>query len=179
MKRFICGAILVTAFTGCNSRPGEPEFRAEREGLRFVPPQGWSERARGDAASCGQKHDRLLVQYKRLQAGAPAWLRVTVADMPPSRPLDVCLAERAPGNWKRESEVEKIQVGGLPAVRASFVGRWHDRDLRCELVAVRRGSEVYWFSGTWPVNDVAARDQVRDAVGSAVWDTTKLALAEH
>ena len=177
MKRFICGAILVTAFAGCNSRPGEPEFRAEREGLRFVPPQGWSERARGDAASCGQKHDRLLVQYKRLQAGAPAWLRVTVADMPPSRPLDVCLAERAPGNWKRESEVEKIQVGGLPAVRASFVGRWHDRDLRCELVAVRRGSEVYWFSGTWPVNDVAARDQVRDAVGSAVWDTRNFAFA--
>src|SRR5438093_13705258 len=128
MKRFICGAILVTAVTGCSSGRREPEFHAELERLRFVPPQGWSERARGDAASCGQRHDRLLVQYKRLQAGAPAWLRVTVADMPLSRPLDVCLAERAPGNWKREPEVEKIQVGRLPAVRASFVGRWHNRE---------------------------------------------------
>ena len=51
----------------CAAKPREQVYEAS--GFRFVPPPGWSERARHDDAPTGSTQDRLLVQYKRLTAG--------------------------------------------------------------------------------------------------------------
>src|SRR5947209_6454462 len=92
--------LLAAAWAGCGAPPRQPVFEDERHGLRFVPPPGWSERTRGDdPAPAGE---RLLVRYKRLRAGAPAWLCVTAADVPRSTTLAACLEGHAPrGNWRR------------------------------------------------------------------------------
>jgi len=176
---------LTLLLAGCDVRK-QPVYQDGR-GFRFVPPPGWVERVRGDAAPAqsghkqqnvplppldgpGRQRERLLVRYDRTSTGYHSWLRVTVADSPTSTPLKTCLPTRLPGQgWKRESLEESLEVSGLPAARIAFVGRWLDQDYLCETVAVRKGEEVYLFSASFPASDRTAREQVRQAVAGATW----------
>jgi hypothetical protein len=172
--------------TACNAHR-QPVYQSA-QGFRFTPPPGWVERARDDALPVRSAHrqqdlplprlgvpgsavqERLLVRYDRLTAGTLAWLRVTVADSPPSTSLQSCVATRSPGpNWKRESEVESLDVSGRPAARIAFVGRWSDQAYVSETVAVREGEQVYLLTASFPASDTVARDQVRHAVAGAAW----------
>ena len=176
---------LACLLAGCKAR--NQEVYQDGDGFRFVAPPGWVERARGEAlpARVGQRQqdlplpplggagiqsERLLVRYDRISTGQHAWLRVTVADIPSATPMNGFLAARRPGQgWKRESENEHLEVSGLPAARIAFVGRWHDQDYLCEMVAVRDRERVYLLSGSFPASDGAAREQVRQAVAGATW----------
>src|SRR5215831_4799024 len=119
--------LLAFLLAGCDSQK-QPIYQ-DKHGLRFTPPPGWVERARDDEmpSKVSRKHqnvplppigvpgkstqERLLVEYYRLTAGNPAWLRVTVATMPPSASLKASLLTRGPGpSWKRALEVEEIEV---------------------------------------------------------------------
>jgi hypothetical protein len=170
--------------TGCSSQK-QPVYH-DKQGFRFTPPPGWVERARDDAmpARLGNRHqdiplpplgiagkqERLLVRYDRLAVGQHGWLRVTVAGVPSSTPLKACLENRSPGrDWKRESEAESLEVGGLPAARVAFVGRWDNQDYLSETVAVRKGENVYLITASLPASDGTAREQVRQAVAGATW----------
>jgi hypothetical protein len=178
--------LLVLLLVGCNSRK-QPAFQ-DQKGFHFTPPPGWVERAREDALPGGSGHrqadlplprldrpgsaaqERLLVRYDRLTAGHLAWLRVTVADLPASTPLLVCLSACSPGsNWKRETEVEDLEVCELPAARIAFVGRWSNQEYLCETVGVRQGERVYLITASFPASDGKAREQVRKAVAEAIW----------
>jgi hypothetical protein len=162
--------LLAVAAGGCGPQQRERVYLAEACGLRFVPPEGWSERARGDDAPGGAARERLLVQYKRLQAGRPAWLRVSVADSLPGASPAACLAGRAPGrDWRKGSAVQPLEISGHPAARVAYAGHWNKQSLVSETVAVRQGDRVYYFTGTFPDGDDAAREQVRQAVAGATW----------
>jgi hypothetical protein len=177
---------LVLPLTGCNSAK-LPVYQ-DGQGFRFTPPAGWVERARDDAlpAQPGRRQpdlplpklggprqpapERLLVRYDRLTAGHLAWLRVTVADLPTSTPLEACLDGSSPGSgWKPETDVERWEVGGLPAARIAYGGRWENQDYLCETTVVRRGEQVYWITASFPASDHPAREQVREAVAGATW----------
>jgi hypothetical protein len=85
-------------------------------------------------------------------------------------PLGACLSAKAPGpTWNRESEVESLQVGGLPAARIAFVGRWNDQEYLSETVAVRKEENVYIITASLPASDGTAREQVRQAIAGAAW----------
>jgi hypothetical protein len=176
----------VLPLAGC-SAPKQPVYQ-DGQGFRFTPPAGWPERARDDALPVqpGRRQpdlplpklggpgrpapERLLVRYDRLTAGHLAWLRVTVADLPAASPLEACLAGSSPGSgWKPETDVETLEVSGLPAARVAFVGRWENQDYLCETTAVRRGERVYWITASFPASDGPAREQVRQAVAGATW----------
>jgi hypothetical protein len=175
-------ALVLTA--GC-SRPRQSAYQ-DRRGFRFPPPPGWSERAREDALPArashrrqevplpplgepGQAQEQLLVRYDRL-AGVHAWLRVSLADVPSSTPLTAYLATRSPGrDWKREADVESLEVSGRPAARIAFVGRWIGHEYVNETVAVRQGEQVYVISASFPASDETAREQVRQAIAAATW----------
>ena len=181
-----CGAaiLLMLPLAGCDSQK-QPIYQ-DKQGLRFTPPPGWVERARDDAlpTKVSRRHqnvplppfgvpgksaqERLLVEYYRLTAGNPAWLRVTVAAMPRSTSLKACLLARGPGaSWTRDSEVEDLEVSGLPAARIVFVGRWENQNYLCETVAVRKEESVYLITASFPASDSRAREQVRQAVVNA------------
>jgi hypothetical protein len=114
--------------------------------------------------------ERLLARYDRLTAGHLAWLRVTMTDLPATTPLAAHLSTRVPKrNWRREGEVANLKVGGLPAARIAFTGRWDNQEYVCEIVAVRKGEFVYLLTGSFPSEDGKVREQVRAAVAGAVW----------
>jgi hypothetical protein len=175
-------ALVLTA--GCR-RPKELVYQ-DRRGFRFPPPPGWVERAREDALPARASHrqqnlplpelggparpqERQVGRYDRLEGGR-AWLRVSLADVPSSTPLQACLAGCSPGrDWKREADVESLEVGGQPAARVAFTGRWNSQEYVNETVAVRHGEQVYLISASFPTSDNTAREQVRQAIAVATW----------
>jgi hypothetical protein len=183
--------VALVLLIGCGRGQRSPVYQDE-QGFRLTPPPGWSERARPAAAPGGKAHtgprgkagpplpplgvpgettpERLLVRYDRLTAGHQAWLRVSAADVPAALPLEACLEGRAPApGWRRESNVEALEVAGLPAARVAFVGRWDDQEFLCETVAVRKGERIYLIAASFPASDGTARAQVRQAVAGATW----------
>jgi hypothetical protein len=184
----VCGATIVLIFllAGCDSQK-QPIYQ-NKQGLRFTPPPGWVERARDDAmpskvsrkrqnvplpplgASGKSAQEHLLVEYYRLTSGNPAWLRVTVAVIPPSTSLKACLLTRGPGpSWKRALEVLDLEVSGFPAARIVFMGRWENQYYLSETVAVRKEERVYLITASFPASDHIAREQVRQSVVHATW----------
>ena len=180
-RRLAALAVLLgLILNGCNSQ--KPPIYENKQGFRFTPPPGWVQRASDDALPSTSGHrepnlplphlsgERLLVRYDRLTAGYLAWLRVTLAELSPSTPLKTCVCTRLPRtNWKRESDVETLEVSGLPAARVAFVGRWSNQDYLSETVAVRQEERVYFITASFPASDSIAREQVRHAVASAAW----------
>ena len=186
LRRWVGLAALFALLSGCGS-PRPPAYQ-DAHGFQFTPPPGWVERARDGAlpqkaghrpsepplprlgGSGGAGSERVLVRYDRLTAGYLAWVRVTVADLPSSQSLQTVLSSYAPGpGWKRDGEVESLEVSRHPAARVAFAGAWGKQDYLCETVAVRSGERVYFVSASFPAADISAREQVRQAVGSATW----------
>ncbi len=182
----IAGILFCFLISGCASK-AQPGYQ-NAEGFRFMPPVGWVERMRDDLlpakaasrrmdvplpaidASGKSGRERLLVRYDRLTSSRHAWLRITVGDMPTTVSLRNLLVSRTPGpSWKRESEPETLQVAGRPAERVAFAGRWNGDEFINETVAIRKDSQVYLITATFPAQDAEARDQVREAVTRASW----------
>jgi hypothetical protein len=171
---------------GCGSR-NQLSFQGA-DGLHFTPPEGWVERVRGDIAppNVGNKRvevplppidisgkpvrERLLVRYDRLTSSEHAWLRISVAEAPASLTIQAFVANKAPAaSWKRESDIEVIEVAGMPAARIAFRGKWNGDEFINESVAVRRDAKIYFISATFPAHDNDARGQVRQAVARFTW----------
>jgi hypothetical protein len=178
--------VTVLLMSGCNAQ--EPPAYEDKQGFHFKPPPGWVERARDNAMPSHSDHkqqnvplpplgvagrsgqERLLVRYDRLTAGNLAWLRLTVADLSSSSPLQASLSTRAPWmDWKRETEVESLELRGRSAARVAWQGRWSDQDYINETVAIRQGEQVYLITASFPASDTTAREQVRQAVAGATW----------
>jgi hypothetical protein len=160
-------AVLVLAAAGCGGAAPEESFRSEEHGLRFRPPTGWSERT---PAGTRPARDVVLVSYRRLTAGRPAWLEVSVVEGMTPASLASWLAGRQPAGWRRQGPAEEYSWEGRPAARAAFAGRRGRHDVVSEVAAVRRGGRVYLFTGTFPAGDEDAREEVRQAVGGVSWD---------
>jgi hypothetical protein len=168
--------------------PKKPLVFEDKQGFHFTPPPGWAERDREGALPAGYAHkgaklplppidgsakagsEHLLARYDRVTAGYPAWLRVSVAEVPGNSSLTAYVTKRSPGSgWKRQGEVENLDVGGLPAARVAFAGRWQTDDYTNETVAVRRNDSVYLITASFPAADAEARAVVRQAVEQASW----------
>jgi hypothetical protein len=174
---------------GCDRGAQLPAYEDER-GFRMTPPPGWTERARpaGSGAaqgtrrsqanlplpslglSGGQIEERMLVRYDRVTAGRLAWLRVTVANVPSPDSLEEYLKGRPPRpDWKRESDVEKLEVAGRPADRVVFRGRWNSQDYVNETVVVVKEGQAYFITASFPATDETGRNQVRKAIAGVTW----------
>jgi hypothetical protein len=160
--------VLALLAAGCAAKT-RPAFESEAHGLRFVPPPGWSQRARNDEPPAAGK-EQLLVTYKRLRPGRMAWLQVSVAEnAPEGLPADWLAARPPGGGWDPEGALEDVTCGGCPAARVRYAAPAARPPLAAELVAVRRGGRVYLFTGTFPAGDEAARQEIRRTVDGVTW----------
>jgi hypothetical protein len=175
-RRWLLPALLALT-AGCSNRPNAPALQDEpiyhnpQEGFRFTVPDNWKMRSRGEMPRGPLTQERLLVEYRRTQAGATASLIVLMGDVPEPTELPEHLTERAvkSGSGLHIGEVEALEVGGQPAVRAVFENKQGGEAFLTEVVAVRRGGRVYYFTGVFPSTDRKSREQVRNAVASVTW----------
>lgn len=155
---------------GCARAPSWPAYENQHVGIAFQPPIGWSERAHEDAVSRSRPGERLVVQYKRLQAGNPAWFRVTVMDTPAGTSgRELGSALKLNKGWQPLGPPQCLEIAGASAHRALGQGRVRNRELVSETVAILHGQRLYRLIGVYPADDPEAQDQVRQAVASVRW----------
>jgi hypothetical protein len=161
---------------GCDGRPRAPAlqsgplYQSEREGLRFLAPEGWVQRARAELPPGRYEKPELLVAYTRV-TDRPAEFEVSLADLPEGTDLLKFLtATPTEGvRWQAKGPPEALTVGGVPATRFTLGGGAGKDAQAKEVVAVRRDGRVYFFAGTFPAGDRATRDEVRRSVNSVIW----------
>jgi len=167
---------------GCEEQPrapalvqGEAVYYNRGERFRLEPPPGWSQHTRAEYPPGRYERERPLVKYKRLDVPGPAFFRASMLDLAESTTPETYLRDRPPGpeKWQPAGKPETVQVGGLPATRMTFTGTWEEdekEEVVKEVVAVRRGGRVYFFTGIFPAGDKKARALIRTAVDSIAWD---------
>jgi len=163
--------------TGCSSKPrapaiqNEPIYQNQQEGFSFVAPEGWRQRSRSELPPGPVEQERLLVEYRRSQGEQTSTLFVAMDDVPESADLAAHVAKRADRSKSGQpaSKPEALEVAGLPAIRAVFENKIGKETMLTEVVAVRRGGRVYFFTAAFSSTDAKARDQVRKTVASLTW----------
>jgi hypothetical protein len=167
---------------GCGAGPRAPAliqnetvYHDVSEGFQFVPPSGWSQHARAQYPRGRQQQERMLVKYKRLDDGGPAFFRASMVDLPESVAATSYLRERPPGpeNWQSTPGFETVTVHGITAERVTFTGVWEEGNKQAvvkEVVAVRHNGRIYFFSGIFGAADNTAQAQIRQCVASIAWD---------
>jgi hypothetical protein len=169
------GAVLLLA--GCPSRPrapvlrDDPVYQNDVEGFRFLAPEGWAQSTRADVPPGKATTERPLVEYHRKAGGKASSFRVSMMDLPPSADLAARLAGASYGasKWAPIAPPEEIAVGSSSGVRHVFTGRVGGEERVKEVVRVRRGERVYFFTGLYTPKDYEARDQLRRVVDSIIW----------
>jgi hypothetical protein len=164
---------------GCADKPRAPALRNEavyqniQEGFRFLVPEGWAMHTRANLPPGPLEKEHILVAYQRRSAGAgrPAAFEVSCADLPESADLAAHVAASGPGKdgWRAARPPEPVAAGNVQGVRVTLAGRAGNEGTQREVVAVRRGGRVYFFTLLAAPADTAARDQARQAVGSLLW----------
>jgi hypothetical protein len=162
---------------GCGSRPrapvlrDDPVYQNDREGFRFLAPEGWTVSARSEVPPGKAETEHFLVDYRGRTGARGAAFRVSLADLPASTDLAAYLAGRSFGvaEWKQTAPPEEVAVGSATGVRYHFSGRSGKEEMAREVVAVRRGERVYFFTALYGPKDTAVRDELRRVVESVIW----------
>ena len=102
------------------------------------------------------------------QVDAPGTLEVSCADLLEATNLAEYLAgpSHSIKTWKPVGQPEALQVSNHEAKRFTF----RTGDMMKEIVTCRRGERVFFFYGLYSAKDPKSRDQLRQCVGSVVWE---------
>jgi hypothetical protein len=151
---------------------GDPVYVNKQEGFRFLRPDGWRMRARGEfPASLPADTERMLVGYQRTNSEKLATLDVTMLDVPGEQSLVDAMAR--PGikghEWHSTLRFEMLKISGLDAARASFEATLAGQKTIKETLAVRRGGRVYFFTTVAAASDNKARAEARKALETLSW----------
>jgi hypothetical protein len=148
-----------------------PVYVNDREGFRFLVPEGWHQAARAELPPGKLDQERLLVQYRQLDPDRPATFEVSAADLPASTDIGTYLAGPAYGarEWRSRTPPQKIEAGGVAGTRYDLAARVDKDDLVREVTAFRRGERVYLFTALFLAKDDTSRGQCRRAVNGLVW----------
>jgi hypothetical protein len=180
--RALAGAMLLTCglLAGCDSRPkapaltDSPVYQNEQEGFRFLVPDGWLQSAAATLPTGPLEGEVLLTQYRMRTAAQGASLEVLCFDEPPDKPGDLHQYHAEPSHgitqWASVEEPESLEIGGTAAQRFVYSGKLANRDMIKEVVAFRRGQRVYSFIGLFWKSDENAREELRRAVASILWN---------
>jgi hypothetical protein len=171
-------AVIAGMITGCDSRPSAPVLRDGRiyvnpqEGFRFLVPEGWSQLANSILPRGDLDGEMFVVRYRMRTPEEGAVLQV------------VCFSEQLTDNlhehhagpsyrverWKPEGPEETLEINGVTASRHIYSSDIAGRPTTKEVVAFKRNGRVYNFVGMFMSRDDKARQQIRRAVGSTIWE---------
>lgn len=146
-------------------------FRDEIEGFSFRPPEGWLQQSRANVPRREQRNqERMLVKYNRGSGKQPSVFQVSAVDLPTDTDFTAYLDKALGKTEKRTtSKPEDVQVGGLSGKRETYSTKWDREAVTKEIVSVRRGPRVYFFTGVYAPTDKQAKDTIRKILESVEW----------
>jgi hypothetical protein len=74
-------------------------------------------------------------------------------------------------HWEPSEPGETVDVNGTPAERHIYSAVIDGKRITKEVACFRRNSRIYSFVALFAATDDKAREQVRRAVGSVIWDS--------
>ena len=168
----LCIAILTAPcllwLSGCDAQPKAPSLRDSavyqnnREGCRFLVPDGWLQSASSQFPEQELEGEVLLVQYKMRTPGMGASVEVLCFDE--DQPSDLhqyhALPSHGTTQWKSVQPPEELDINGTPAQRFVYTARFGKQEMTKEVAAFRRGKRVYSFIGLFWLTDDNARRAV-------------------
>jgi hypothetical protein len=162
---------------GCDSRPrapvlsDDPVYQNDREGFRFLVPDGWSQSTRSDVPRGKHEIEMPLVAYNRQDRSSFTSFRVSLIDLSTSADLAAHVSAPSYGvdKWTSTGRPEEVTIGSVSGVRYSLRGRSGKAEVIKEVVCVRRGERVYFFTSMFPPVETDVRDQLRKVVESTIW----------
>jgi len=179
------GTLVITAalwfavgLTGCEDRPqapvlrDSPVYRNAAEGLRFLVPDGWIQTASTLLPEGPLEGEAFLVRYRINTPEPGAMLQIECA--PERSGFDPVRHHAAPSyrveRWTATEAPQDLTIGGAACQRLVYAGEVAGRKMTKEVVCFRRRGRVYSFVGLFWATDDKAREQIRRAVESTVWD---------
>jgi hypothetical protein len=162
---------------GCGPGPKAPALRDSavyqnnREGFRFLVPDGWLQSANAQLPEEDLEGEVLLVQYKMRTPGMGASVEVLCFDE--DQPSDLHQYHAGPSHgttrWKSAQPAEDLEINGTSSQRFVYTAKISGKEMTKEVAAFRRGKRVYSFIGLFWSSDDNAREQLRRAVNSIIW----------
>ncbi len=168
---------LLAVVLSCDSAPRAPAlmdtpvFHDRQEGFRFLVPDGWTQNARANLPPGRLEGESFLVRYRMKTPEMGAMLQIICFD--DSGQTDLAEYHAGPSfrvrRWEAEGPGESIDVNGKQAERFVHQAVIDGRRMTKETVCFRKGNRIYNFVGLFFSNDDKAREQIRRAVGSVIW----------
>lgn len=173
---FYSTAILVIS-SGCDRRPRAPALRDSAvyqnrsAGLRFLVPQGWTQVASSVLPSGEVTSEFMLVKYQMRTTAQGATLELLCFDDPSSSDLIAYHAQASHGiaEWARVGAPTEVTQSGVAGQRAEYLGTVAKSTMHKDVTVFRRGRRVFSFVGLYWKDDQAAREEIRRAVDSLVF----------
>jgi hypothetical protein len=149
-----------------------PVFHDKQEGFRFLVPEGWTQNARANLPKGELEGESFLVRYRMKTPEMGSSLQIICFQ--DSGQSDLEQHHAGPSfrvqSWEVASPAESIDVNGQPAERFIYQAVIDGRKMTKEVVCFRQGNRVYSFVGLFFAKDDKAREQIRRAVGSVIWE---------
>lgn len=175
----LAGMFLAVLFAaGCESRPKAPAlrdtpvFHSKAEGFRFLVPEKWKQTANGVLP--GGKLDRAIMfaRFRMIETQKSGFLELLCFDEGKHPSLLEYHAGPSQGvsAWKSVGEPESIEINQTPAERFIFSALIGKEPMHKEVVVFTRNQRVYSFVGLFSESDNAAREELRRAMNSIVWE---------
>jgi hypothetical protein len=169
---------LIAAAAGCDSEPRAPAlldtpvYHNRQEGFRFLVPEGWTQNANANLPPGELEGEAFLVRYRMRTPEMGASLQILCLD--DSGQSDLAEHHAGPSfrvnRWEPVEPGESLEIGGKPAERFAYQAVISGRQMTKEVTCFRRGKRVYSFVGLFFSTDDKAREQIRRAVGSVIWE---------
>lgn len=163
---------------GCRQKPrapllqDEPVYHNPKQHVRFLAPEGWTQHAKADVPAGPVEGAPLLVHYIHWNGDDPALLELSLVDLPETADLPTYLSGQSFGakQWRVALRGEPVEAGGVAGQRIVLQTSDQHGDRTKEVTAFHRANHWYLFTGVFSTSDTAARDQIRQAIQSIVWD---------
>jgi hypothetical protein len=175
LRRIIAVAVLTVAGCGRTDPPelqqGLEVYHDDNGRFSFRPPAGWMQALRAGVQKGDRTQDSPLVKYKYAAGKEIAFFQVSAVDLPEGTDVTAFLDKALTRDEKRTSKSpEDLIVGGIKATRDTFSTKWDREPMTREVVAVRRGPRVFFFTATFPPSNKSIRETVRKLLDSVTWD---------
>lgn len=167
----------LTLLAACESRPqapllrDSPVYQNDREGFRFLVPEGWTQTANAMLPPGDFEDEVFLVRYRLATPTGGAMMQVLV--LQEKAPLNLGDHHAGPSfgveKWTLLEPVEKLIIGGKTAEHYRYSGKLQDSQMSKDVYGFRNSGRVYSFVGLFWSEDEFARQQIERAVKSTVW----------